>query len=213
MSDSPKQPETLSAAKFEPRVDIAVAGKRRFSPLKLLALLGALAVGYGLFFLLTARSISVEVDAETAPTIDVRGLHLQFGGRLLMRPGHYPLSVTAEGYQDYDGDLHVDGTEVQTRAVQLTPLPGVLIIESDPAQASVSIDGVFVGETPLTVASIASGEATITLEADRFLPYESTFEVTGREVTQRFSASLVPSHIRGRTVHGNGACRRGTLGI
>ena len=82
---------------------------------------GALAVGYGLFFLLTARSISVEVDAETAPTIDVRGLHLQFGGRLLMRPGHYPLSVTAEGYQDYDGDLHVDGTEVQTRAVQSPP--------------------------------------------------------------------------------------------
>ncbi|MDA9837893.1 PEGA domain-containing protein, partial [Luminiphilus sp.] len=196
MSDSPKQPETLSAAKFEPRVDIAVAGKRRFSPLKLLGLLGALAVGYGLFFLLTARSISVEVDAETAPTIDVRGLHLQFGGRLLMRPGHYPLSVTAEGYQDYDGDLHVDGTEVQTRAVRLTPLPGVLIIESDPAQASVSIDGVFVGETPLTVASIASGEATITLEADRFLPYESTFEVTGREVTQRFSASLVPGWSR-----------------
>ena len=186
MSESPKQPETLSAAEFEPRIDIAVARKRRFSPLKVLGLLGALAVGYGLFFLLTARSITVEVDAETATTIDVRGVHLQFGGRLLMRPGRYPLSVTAEGYQDYKGDLQVDGTEVQTRAVQLNPLPGVLIIESDPAQARVSINGVFAGETPLTIASIASGEATITLEADRFLPYESSFEVIGREVTQRF---------------------------
>ena len=119
MSESPKQPETLSAAEFEPRVDVAVARKRRFSPLKLLGLLAALTVGYGLFFLLTARSISVEVDAETAPTIDVRGLHLQFGGRLLMRPGRYPLSVTAEGYQDYDGDLHVDGTEVQLSLIHI----------------------------------------------------------------------------------------------
>jgi formylglycine-generating enzyme required for sulfatase activity len=196
MSESPKQPETLSAAEFEPRGDIAVDRKRRFSPLKLLGLLSALAVGYGLFFLLTARSVNVEVDAETAPKIDVQGLHLQFGGRLLMRPGRYPLSVTAEGYQDYTGDLQVDGTEVQTRAVQLTPLPGILIIESDPAQARVSINGVFAGETPLTIVSIASGEATITLDADRFLPYESSFEVTGREVTQRFSASLVPGWSR-----------------
>jgi hypothetical protein len=87
-------------------------------------LVAGLLVAYTLFFLLTARSVSITVESETAPSIDISGLHLPFGERFLMRPGTYELMVAAEGYQTFSGPLLVDRAEVQTLALSLTPLPG-----------------------------------------------------------------------------------------
>ena len=90
----------------------------------------------------------------------------------------------------------MDDAEVQTRAVVLTPLPGTLVIESIPPSATVSLSGTVIGVTPLTIDEVDAGEVTVNLVAQRYLPYETTIEVTGRAQTQRFSASLTPGWAR-----------------
>ncbi|MEC9214654.1 MAG: PEGA domain-containing protein, partial [Pseudomonadota bacterium] len=196
MSNERNQSESLSPTAFEPRRETAVATTRRLTPAATLLVVAGLVIAYVLFFLLTARSVSVTVKSETTPSIDISGLHLPFGERFLMRPGSYELNVTAEGYQTYTGSLRVDDAEVQTRAVVLTPLPGTLVIESIPPSATVSLSGTVIGVTPLTIDEVDAGEVTVNLVAERYLPYETTIEVTGRAQTQRFSASLTPGWAR-----------------
>ena len=169
---------------------------QRMTPTSALLLMAGLFIAYILFFLLTARSVSITVESETAPIIDLSGLHLPFGERFLMRPGSYELTVTAEGYQAFTGPLLVDDSEVQTQAVVLTPLPGTLIIESIPASATVSVNGVAMGVTPLTIDSVDAGDVTVGLVAERYLPFETIIQVTGRAQTQRFSSNLTPGWAR-----------------
>ena len=192
MSDERRHDESLSPAAFEPRTEITVVTRRRIKPATTLLLVAGLLVAYTLFFLLTARSVSITVESETAPSIDISGLHLPFGERFLMRPGTYELIVTAEGYQTFSGPLLVDRAEVQTLALSLTPLPGTLVIDSAPVSATVSLNGSVIGTTPLTIDAVDAGEATLSVSAERYLPYETVIDVTGRAQTQRFSANLTP---------------------
>ncbi len=196
MSDARKQTEPLSPTAFEPRSDANVMVNQRMTPTSALLLMAGLFIAYILFFLLTARSVSITVESETAPIIDLSGLHLPFGERFLMRPGSYELTVMAEGYQAFTGPLLVDDSEVQTQAVVLTPLPGTLIIESIPASAMVSVNGVAMGVTPLTIDSVNAGDVTVSLVAERYLPFETIIQVTGRAQTQRFSSNLTPGWAR-----------------
>ena len=196
MSDERRHDESLSPAAFEPRTEITVATRPRIKPATALLLVAGLLVAYTLFFLLTARSVSITVESETAPSIDISGLHLPFGERFLMRPGTYELIVTAEGYQTFSGPLLVDRAEVQTLALSLTPLPGTLVIDSAPVSATVSLNGSVIGTTPLTIDAVDAGEATLSVSAERYLPYETVIDVTGRAQTQRFSASLTPGWAR-----------------
>ncbi len=196
MSDARKQTEPLSPTAFEPRSDANVMVNQRMTPTSALLLMAGLFIAYILFFLLTARSVSITVESETAPIIDLSGLHLPFGERFLMRPGSYELTVMAEGYQAFTGPLLVDDSEVQTQAVVLTPLPGTLIIESIPASAMVSVNGVAMGVTPLTIDSVNAGDVTVSLVAERYLPFETIIQVTGRAQTQRFSSTLTPGWAR-----------------
>ncbi len=196
MSDARKQTEPLSPTAFEPRSDANVMVNQRMTPTSALLLMAGLFIAYILFFLLTARSVSITVESETAPIIDLSGLHLPFGERFLMRPGSYELTVMAEGYQAFTGPLLVDDSEVQTQAVVLTPLPGTLIIESIPASATVSVNGVAMGVTPLTIDSVDAGDVTVGLVAERYLPFETIIQVTGRAQTQRFSSNLTPGWAR-----------------
>ena len=178
MSDERRHDESLSPAAFEPRTEITVVTRRRIKPATALLLVAGLLVAYTLFFLLTARSVSITVESETAPSIDISGLHLPFGERFLMRPGTYELIVTAEGYQTFSGPLLVDRAEVQTLALSLTPLPGTLVIDSAPVSATVSLNGSVIGTTPLTIDAVDAGEATLSVSAERYLPYETVIDVT-----------------------------------
>ncbi len=89
MSNEHNQSQPLSPTAFEPRGETTVATTRRLTPATAVLVVAGLVIAYVLFFLLTARSVSVTVESETIPTIDISGLHLPFGERFLMRPGTY----------------------------------------------------------------------------------------------------------------------------
>ena len=196
MSEQQKPQKTLAAAAFEPRQEVVAETRPKLQPRLLVLGLGGLLLAYSLFFLLTARSVTISTDTVTPIDVSVGGVTLPFGDRLLIRPGTYSLDVTADGYFPFQGTLDVDRADVQNRAVNLIPLPGVLILETQPEGATVVIDGQILGTTPLTLKDFAAGEVTFELSAERYLAVEDVITVEGRGITQRYSKDLVPGWAR-----------------
>ena len=196
MSEQQKPQKTLAAAAFEPRQEVVAETRPKLQPRLLVLGLGGLLLAYSLFFLLTARSVTISTDTVTPIDVSVGGVTLPFGDRLLIRPGTYSLDVTADGYFPFQGTLDVDRADVQNRAVNLIPLPGVLILETQPEGATVVIDGQILGTTPLTLKDFAAGEVTFELSAERYLTVEDVITVEGRDITQRYSKDLIPGWAR-----------------
>ena len=90
--------EQLAATAFEP-LSQASEQRRRINITQIVLGVAGVLVAALLFFLFTARSLTLNIDAEAEPDFSLSGLNWSFGERLLVRPGEYTLSITAEGYQ------------------------------------------------------------------------------------------------------------------
>ena len=146
-----------------------------------------------MLFLLSARSLMIEVEAQTPAQVSVSGLALPFGKRYLLRPGDYDIHVTAEGYYPLATTVTVDHRDSQSIELPLQALPGLLSVDSEPAGASVIVDGESVGKTPLRDLPLTEGEHQLRLEEARHLPVEQALQITGRSVRQQLQLQLAPA--------------------
>lgn len=190
---SAKEPQKIQPAAFEPLSESAAPGKRGIPPSRwlLFALVGLFIVA--LWFLLTARSLEIRVVAEEEAEVELSGLALAFGDRFLLRPGAYPLRVTAPGYHPYSQPISVTRDATQRQEIILQPLPGRLNINSTPASATVFVDGEAAGTTPLENLPVEAGEHELRLELPRYLPLTQALDVTGRDVQQSLALELSPA--------------------
>ncbi len=146
------------------------------------------------WFVLTARSVFVEVTPITAEIEISGGLHVRLGQRYLIRTGSYDIRLSNEGYHDTVTQLLVNTDQSQTIPYEMRRLPGkVSIATMDLSGARVQIDGVDVGITPLIDIPVEPGEHQMTISLDRYLDYGETIDIEGREVEQRYQASLEPA--------------------
>jgi hypothetical protein len=74
-------------------------------------------------------------------------------------------------------------------AVQALPPIGVLSVRSDPADATVYVDGQPAGRTPLNVPSLAVGDHRVRLVKDGYLEHSRVVTI-GRDRTERLQVSL-----------------------
>ena len=152
----------------------------------------AMLVAYLLFFLLTARSIEVDVNASSDAEVSIAGLTIPFGDRFLARPGNYEFSVKAEGYRPYLGELEVTSADSQTRSVVLQPLPGTLSLNSNPPGAAIALNGQSIGTTPATLKDVEAGELSFEFSLDRYQPATVDLLIEGRGLEQAMTVDLVP---------------------
>ncbi len=146
------------------------------------------------WFVLTARSVLIDVEPITAEVQIEGGFTLQLGQRRLMRSGDYEITLRNEGFHELAAALTIDDAAAQTHSYTLAKLPGIVSIASTPIDgARVLIDGVDVGVTPLTEIDIEPGTHTLTLAADRYLDATQTIEIEGRRQRQDFSSRLDPA--------------------
>ena len=115
--DTPiKKTRELEAVRFEPAaVPTAATRSFRLKPVTVATSAVIAVIAYILFFLLTAKSVEIDVRATTNGDISISGLAVPFGGRILIRPGDYDLEVMAEGYVPFEGVLEVTSADSQTR--------------------------------------------------------------------------------------------------
>lgn len=145
------------------------------------------------WFVMTAKSVSVEVDPITAAIEISGGWHIKLGQRYLIRAGSYPITLRNEGYHDTQTQLIVGSEQAQTHPFVMRKLPGLVSIAASNVEgARVQIDGVDVGTTPLSDIPVEPGDHQLSLSLDRYLEHNETITIEGREVRQDFEARLEP---------------------
>jgi len=146
------------------------------------------------WFVLTARSVFVEVEPITAEMSIDTGISFKLGQRYLMRTGSYQLTLKNEGYHDTVTRLLVSEEQSQTHPFVMRKLPGIISFDSaDISEARIRIDGVDIGQTPLSNIEVEPGEHQLSISKDRYLDYGETISIEGRTVEQSFSARLEPA--------------------
>ena len=146
------------------------------------------------WFVLTARSVFVEVNPITAEISIDTGTSFKLGQRYLMRTGSYQLTLRNEGYHDTVTRLLVSQEQSQTHPFVMRKLPGIISFDSaNISQARIRIDGVDIGQTPLVNVEVEPGEHQLSISKDRYLNFGETIIIEGRTLEQSFTANLEPA--------------------
>ena len=145
--------EQLAATAFEP-LSQASEQRRRINITQIALGVAGVLVATLLFFLFTARSLTLNIDAEAEPDFSLSGLNWSFGERLLVRPGDYTLSITAEGYHPYEQTVTVGDADTQQLDIRLAPLPGTVTLTTQPAGGEIILDELSLGSAPLVDLSL-----------------------------------------------------------
>jgi len=191
--------EPILAADFTPPPPPRRGLRLRLSLLSVFVGSFLLVAATAAWFVLTARSVYVQVAPMTASVEISGGVALRIGERFLIRPGDYRLYLQNEGYHDSETVLSVDEAPAQTHVREMLPLPGLLSIAAIDEQAQalpgtrVQLDGVDVGQTPLQSVELEPGDYQLTLSRERYLPTSTAVTVSGRGLEQAVEFALEPA--------------------
>ena len=140
----------------------------KFRSIHFVLLIVSLVFGFSGWFVLTAKSVFVEVTPITAEIEIEGGINIRLGQRYLIRSGDYSLSLTNDGYHEMTTGLNVTEDQSQTHSYQMDRLPGVIsIITEGLAGARAKIDGVDVGTTPISEIPVEYGNHRLEVTYER----------------------------------------------
>ena len=113
--------------------------------------------------------------------------------------GSHVVKVTAAGYNDWIETVYVRPDANNYVPVSMTPSgggpvtpAGTLTIATSPSGAEVSIDNIFRGYTPLTLADVDAGDHTVTLKYTGYQDYVTTVSVAAGQSTP-LAVTLTPA--------------------
>ncbi len=147
-----------------------------------------------IYFLFSARSITV-VTSPPAEQLNINGGPvLPLGNRYLLLPGEYTLEAAAPDHYPLRESFLVTDERGQNFAFELILLPDIVSVISSPVStASVIIDGQAVGQTPLKDFEVPAGEHTLELTAPRYQVYSEILNLSGGGKRLDLSAELLPA--------------------
>ena len=191
---SEHKPQTIiQPTDFTPLGQAPTPGPRHKQPRNYAFMLAAALIVAALWFLFSARSLQVTVQAEAPAQVSLSGLVLPLGERYLLRPGDYQVKINAEGYRPLVSEISVDDRDSQTVAFTLQPLPGRLTVISTPPGAQVLVNGEAIGETPLEDIEVNNGPQVVELQHPRYLSQQQDVVITGRAIRQQLDFTLEPA--------------------
>ena len=100
--------------------------------------------------------------------------------------GSHTIRLTLDGYNDWK--TTIDASAGGPTTLSVTMVPGSssedkgLNVTSDPAGATVMLDGVARGKTPLMLNSLAAGIHILEIEASGYIPWKSTVDIPERGI-------------------------------
>ena len=166
----------------------------RLSPVKIVLSLLLMVFAGTAWFVLSARSVYIDVTPGTSLVSVNHPMAVKIGGRYLVLEGDLPITVTADGYFDLDTSLTVSQEQAQNFVIDMLPLPGILTVTTESLEgATVSIDGEVVGTTPLVDLEVAAGEHLVEITLDRYETFLNNLVIEGRQVRQGLDVELLPA--------------------
>lgn len=134
--------------------------------------------------------------ADAAIVLNGRNKNLDEEGVLQIKRGKHHLEVVSPGYSAHREILDLRFGKPDPYAITLSVLPGLLSVVTQPDQASISIDGSVIGQTPLIGHVLEPGEYEILVEAENYLPHKEKASVHGKRERTRLEVSLIPAWSR-----------------
>jgi formylglycine-generating enzyme required for sulfatase activity len=198
LADSSATPaeETIVAIAFRRAVDSAPAEVQptgvRWQTIVGSVIVVLVAVSSLLF---TSKSIQVDVQPAGMDEISITGgwFKLPVGERVLMRTGTYTVNVSKQGYYDVAQSLQIGDEPSRTVVIEMRKLPGQLTIATEPVvDAFVTVDDTRLGTAPFGPLELEPGTHSVTVTADRFLPFSQRLTVPGLGLHQQLDVQLVP---------------------
>jgi len=145
-------------------------------------------------FMFGARAVRFEVTPANAEVAITGGFSHQLGGRYLMLPGQYKAALTADGFEPLTQSFEVVDDPDQTLSISLTPLPGILTIQTRPEVAAmVLVDQIEVGTTPLKIDSVPAGLHDVRIIPERYFQIDTDIDISGQRIEQTLTADLMPA--------------------
>ncbi|HXV39592.1 MAG TPA: SUMF1/EgtB/PvdO family nonheme iron enzyme [Steroidobacteraceae bacterium] len=145
-------------------------------------------------FLATATSVQVVTSPEAGlDDVEFTGTALDFGfgGRYLLPPGEYELTVEAQGYAPARQAVVVGRTSGQRIVVALERLPGTVAFDTGGVAATLSVDGRTIGALP-GEHELPAGTRELLVTAPRHAEFRQRFDVLGGGERQELAVALVP---------------------
>ncbi|WP_297491602.1 PEGA domain-containing protein, partial [Thermococcus sp.] len=137
----------------------------------------------------------LEVKANVPAAVYVDGVFRgTISGELTLKlsPGRHSLRVERSGYFPYEEDVELESGALRLVSATLQKVPevkwSVLRINSDPSDASVYINGTYMGKTPLTL-NVSPGVYRVELSKGGYVGY-STFVTLVNHQTKELSVRL-----------------------
>ena len=102
-----------------------------------------------------------------------------------LKAGRYIVEVSRKGYDDKRIGIDLKQGETRRVPVDLEEIPthGDIAVFSIPSDASVKIDGKFVGKSPYEMKEMKSGTHLVQMQKEGYLDYETTIDVASGKRT------------------------------
>ncbi len=169
---------------------------RKRLPVLPLAIAGVfILLGLVAAFMFSATAVRIVIDpAPDSIEVDGAWVGLELGGHYLLLPGKARISIQKSEYYPLQETFEVEWTANQEVSFQLTRLPDLFEILSEPAaSATVQIDGKPMGQTPLTELALHAGEHELLVTAERFLDHHEVLQVEGGGRRKVIAVNLQPA--------------------
>ncbi len=95
--------------------------------------------------------------------------------------GIHLFTATKEGYITQRKSVNIKSEKPSILTFKLEPITGLIIVQSDPTGAELSIDGASRGKTPLLISDLKPGKYRMKLVAPGYKPKETDIDVAGRK--------------------------------
>jgi len=140
--------------------------------------------------IITLRSKFVFLEINTVPPADYLYLNGKEVGtaempRTQLESGNYSVRAEKGLYYTTEQVVELKDGDDQKLSLELQPAFGELVISTEPGEADLYINDVKVGKTPFQNRQQASGEYTIRVEKDLWMPEEIDVTISDAEKTRR----------------------------
>jgi hypothetical protein len=132
----------------------------------------------------TIKVVSTVADA----TAFIDSVQVKMGEDIRKPAGEYLVQVRKAGYKQFESKVKIDPGKPTTVTAELK-MVGKLRILSNPAGATVMINGFSVGKTPVET-EVETGDTILRIEMPGFNAFEETLKVEGGDKTQTISREL-----------------------
>jgi len=98
-------------------------------------------------------------------------------------PGSYTVTFSRFGYTKFSTPVKVVSGKITEVTATLVPETGSLAVNTSPMGAQLALDGILIGQSPVTLTGITVGNHTLTIQKEGFAPVNQTVRVIADQQT------------------------------